>query len=147
MALGRVNGKLYLVDDGGGIIDEYGPEYADFDLPIIDGLAAGPSGTEMDPERGALAARVVQSVRAQPAVAKLLSQINVADPHNAAVIVNGDPALIYLGEDRFLPRLESYLGLASALRERVADIDYVDLRIEDRVFVRPSKKSRTGQKQ
>ena len=43
--------------------------------------------------------------------------------------------MIQLGEDQFLPRLQSYLQLARALRERVADIDYVDLRFDDRIYV------------
>jgi cell division septal protein FtsQ len=46
--------------------------------------------------------------------------------------------VIQLGEDQFLPRLQGYLELASALRERVADIDYVDLRFDDRIYVRPA---------
>src|SRR5262249_56571485 len=32
----------------------------------------------------------------------------------------------------------SYLDLAPTLRERVADIDYVDLRFDDRIYVRPA---------
>ena len=72
------------------------------------------------------------------AVARRLSQVDVSDPHNATVILNGDPAVIELGEEQFLPRLESYLGLAAALRERVAEIDYVDLRFEDRIYVKPA---------
>src|SRR5262249_26675796 len=71
-------------------------------------------------------------------VARRVSQIDVADLHNAAVILSGDPAVIQLGEDQFLPRLQSYLQLAPALRERVADIDYVDLRFDDRIYVRPA---------
>jgi cell division septal protein FtsQ len=67
-----------------------------------------------------------------------VSQIDVADLHNAAVILTGDPAVIQLGEDQFLPRLQGYLELAPALRERVADIDYVDLRFDDRIYVRPA---------
>jgi cell division septal protein FtsQ len=130
---------LYVIDERGAVIADYGPQYADLDLPIIDGLSASPGrdGTG-DEGRAALAARVIASLRAKPALARRLSQIDVADPHNAAVIVNGDRAVIYVGEDRFLPRLESYLGLAAALRERVADIDYVDLRFDDRIYVRPS---------
>jgi len=54
------------------------------------------------------------------------------------VILSGDPAVIQLGEDQFLPRLQGYLELAPALRERVADIDYVDLRFDDRIYVRPA---------
>src|SRR5262249_31002086 len=69
------------------------------------------------------------------------------DLHNVAVILSGDSAVIHLGEDQFLQRLESYLDLASALRERVADIDYVDLRFDDRIYVRPvGQKRRTVRK-
>ena len=33
--------------------------------------------------------------------------------------------------------MESYLQLAAALRDRVSDIDYVDLRFDGRIYVRP----------
>ncbi|HYT74546.1 MAG TPA: FtsQ-type POTRA domain-containing protein, partial [Vicinamibacterales bacterium] len=38
MGLCRMNNALYLVDPHGALIDEFGPQYAEFDLPIIDGL-------------------------------------------------------------------------------------------------------------
>jgi cell division protein FtsQ len=141
MALARVNGDLYLVDERGVIIDQYGPRYVDFDLPIVDGLGASPNdtGSLTDEARADLAARLIASVAARPAIARRLSQVDVTDLHNASVILSGDPAVIQLGEDQFLPRLESYLGLAAALRERVADIDSVDLRFDDRIYVRPAK--------
>jgi cell division protein FtsQ len=138
VGVGRVNGELYLVDERGVIIDQFGPQYADFDLPMIDGLAAyGDSMT--DEARAELAARVIAAVKTKPAIAKRLSQVDVTDLHNASVILTGDPAVIELGDEQFLPRLESYLGLAAALHERVADIDYVDLRFDDRIYVRPTK--------
>lgn len=143
IGIGRVDDRLFLIDERGAIIDEYGAQYADFDLPIVDGIARSKdSGSPADLQRGALAARVIHALRAKPALARRLSQVDVNNPHNAAVILNGDPALIYVGEDRFLPRLESYLGLAAALRERVADIDYVDLRFDNRVYVRPRGRTR-----
>jgi cell division protein FtsQ len=142
IGIGRLKGQLFLVDERGSIIDEYGPQYADFDLPIIDGLGAS-SGVEgeTDGERGELAARLILSLRAKPGIARQLSQVDVSDAHNASVILNGDQAVIYVGDDRFLPRIESYLGLSTALRERVADIDYVDLRFDDRIYVRPAAKA------
>jgi cell division protein FtsQ len=141
IGIGRVNGALYLVDDRGVIIDEYGPQYADFDLPIIDGLAsAGPATAATDDHRAELAARVIMSLRASPRVAGRLSQVDVRDPHNAAVILSGDTAVIYVGEDRFLQRLQAYLELSGALHERVTDIDYIDLRFDDRIYVRPAGK-------
>jgi hypothetical protein len=78
-------------------------------------------------------------LKVKPAVARRLSQVDVSDVHNASVILTGDPAVIHIGEDQFLPRIESYLELAAAVHEQVADIDYVDLRFDDRIYVRPTK--------
>jgi cell division protein FtsQ len=146
VGVGRINDELYLVDERGVIIDQFGPQYADVDLPIIDGLSSGTDPTSgsvaatlVDEPRAELAARVIAAVKANPAVARRLSQVDVTDLHNASVILAGDSAVIELGDDQFLPRLESYLGLASALREHVADIDYVDVRFDDRIYVRPTK--------
>jgi len=141
VAVARLDSGLYLVDDEGIVMDEYGPQYADLDLPIVDGLAPRGKGSAIDPSRADLAARLLSSVAADPALAKKLSQIDVANVHNASVILSGDPAVLYVGDDRFLPRLQSYVDLAAALRERVPDIDYVDLRFDDRIYVRPSGKA------
>ena len=146
IGIGRLNGEMYLVDGRGVVIDEYGPQYADLDLPIVDGLA-GRAKAESAPEtmtdepRADLAARVIAALKAKPAVAQRLSQVDVTDLHNASVILTGDPAVIQLGEDQFLPRIESYLELATAVHARVADIDYVDLRFDDRIYVRPAAKA------
>ncbi len=139
IGVGRIDGLMYLVDDRGVLIDEYGPQYAEFDLPIIDGLSArADAGTMTDGARVELAARVIGALRSNPEVARRLSQVDVRDVHNAAVILTGDPAVIGLGDQQFLQRLQSYLELAPALRERVADIDYVDLRFDGRIYVRPA---------
>jgi cell division protein FtsQ len=143
LGIGRQKGQLFLVDERGGVIDAYGPQYADLDLPIIDGLTVGSNAGDVD-GRGELAARVIQAIRTKPGLAKRLSQVDVTDQHNAAVILNGDQAVIYVGDDRFVPRLESFLDLASAVRARVAEIDYVDLRFDDRIYVRPAKASKSA---
>ena len=143
IGIGRINGDTYLIDERGGVIDQYGPRYADLDLPLIDGLvAATGDGATTDEERAALAARVITALQEKPDVARRLSQVDVADRHNAAVILSGDPAVIYVGEEQFLLRLQSYLELAPALRGRVEDIDYVDLRFGDRIYVRPTGKQK-----
>jgi cell division septal protein FtsQ len=143
VGIGRIDGELYLVDETGVIIDEYGPHFADFDLPIVDGLPAGTGGrgSVTDEPRAALAARVIAALKGKPQLASRLSQVDVTDVHNAAVILTGDNARIQLGEDRFLPRLQSYLDLEATLRERVAEIDSVDLRFDDRIYVRPLGKT------
>jgi cell division protein FtsQ len=142
IAVGRLNGDMYLVDDRGTIIDQYGPQYDDLDLPIIDGLVASitPSGPVTDAARAELAARVIAAIKANADIFRRVSQIDVSDLHNAHVIVSGDAAVISLGEDEFLTRLESYLDLARALHDHVAEIDSVDVRFENRIYVRPKKR-------
>ena len=51
MGIGRLGTAMYLIDGKGVIIDEYGPAYADIDLPIIDGLAAVAAGRRLDRRR------------------------------------------------------------------------------------------------
>jgi cell division protein FtsQ len=142
VGIGRINGQLFLVDDYGVVIDEYGPQYAEFDLPIIDGLAVQAGGASTtDAARAELASRVIASLRGNQDVARRLSQVDVRDRHNAGVILAGETALIQLGEEQFLSRLQSYLELAPTLRERVSDIDYVDLRFDGRIYVRPADRT------
>jgi cell division protein FtsQ len=149
IGIARVAGDAYLVDERGTIVDAYGPEYADLDLPIIDGLAAAPhrddaAGGPVDTARAELAGRVVAALRSNADVARRLSQVDVRDVHNAHVILSGDPAVIALGEDQFLARLENYLELAPALHDRVAAIDYVDVRFDNRIYVRPVRAASKG---
>ena len=147
IGLCRMGPDLYLVDDTGTVIDQFGPQYAEFDLPIIDGLVtpgAGAAQGSIDTARAELAARVIADLGRNQQIAGRLSQVDVTDAHDAMVLLEGDPALLHLGEDRFLERVQSYLELSSALRERVNDIDYVDLRFDSRVYVRPAPASRGG---
>lgn len=139
MGLCRLGATLYLIDDEGFLIDEYGPQYAEFDLPIIDGLVRAPTdgADAIDGQRAGLAARVLQALSAREDLAARVSQIDVSDAHDAVVLLDSDPALLHLGDARFAERLQAYLDLAPALRDRVPEIDYVDLRFDERVYVRP----------
>jgi cell division protein FtsQ len=140
LGIGRIKGSLYLVDDRGAVIDEYGPNYADLDLPIIDGLS-GPSNAgeeNLNVYRAMLARRLLDALRSRN-MSGQISQIDVSDARNAVVLLEGDPTLIRLGNERFVERLQSYYELAPALRERVPAIDYVDLRFDERVYVRPAR--------
>jgi len=147
MGIGRMADGLYLLDQHGGIIDEFGPNHADFDLPLIDGLAPKRSpegGPVIDEERAALASRVMSSLQARPELAGRVSQIDVTDARDAVVIFKNDTALVRIGDDQFAERLQSYLDLVAALREKVPQIDYVDLRFGERVYVRPQRRPGGG---
>ena len=81
---------------------------------------------------------MIESLAGRRDLAQRISQIDVRDLRNAIVLLDGDPTLLHLGEERFLERLQAYLDLAPTLHERVPEIDYVDLRFEERLYVRPA---------
>jgi cell division protein FtsQ len=139
MGLSRMRGQTYLVDRQGTVIDEYGPQYGEFDLPIIDGLMRAPGTNEsaLDERRADLAARVMDAVAQRKDLGRRVSQIDVSDLHDAVVLLGDDDAALHLGEEHFVERLQSYVDLAPTLRERVPEIDYVDLRFDERLYVRP----------
>jgi cell division protein FtsQ len=137
VGIGRLRGALYLIDRTGAIIDGFGPNYADLDLPIVDGLSADREGGSVDEARAALAARLMGELGRRPDLAGRVSQIDVTDVGNAVVILKGDTALLRVGGERFSERLQSYIDLMPALRAQMPDIDYVDLRFDERVYVRP----------
>ena len=140
MGIGRVGTALYLIDGKGVIVDEYGPSYVDLDLPIIDGLATAPrdGAALIDFTRAEFARRVIAAFATRPEMARRISQLDVSDLHNAIVILDDDTALLRLGDTDFVERLQQYIDLQPALRERMANIDYVDLRFDERVYVRPA---------
>ena len=90
----------------------------------------------LDASRAALVRGLLDALRGEEWAGRV-SQIDVADPRDAIVLLDGDATRIRLGDGRFLERLRSYLELVPALRERVPAIDYVDLRFDQRVYVRP----------
>jgi cell division protein FtsQ len=149
-AIGRIGGALYLLDQDGHVIAEFGPDHAEFDFPLIDGLVVpgrtGPSALAVDDGRAALAMRLLASLQGRPDLAGRVSQIDVTDVRDAVVMLKGDMALIRVGDDQFAERLQSYLDLAPSLRRRVPEIDSVDLRFGERVYVKPQAPQPRGQR-
>jgi cell division protein FtsQ len=140
LAVARLGQQLYLVDDQGVIIDEFGPEYREFDLPIVDGLVRLPhaDGPMVDQAGVRVTGRFLEALRSQPTLRRRVSQIDVTDPHDLVVLLDDDAALLHVGDTRFVERLSMYLQIAPTLRGQMKDIDYVDLRLDDleRVIVR-----------
>ncbi len=143
VAVARLHDELYLVDAGGRIIDEYGPNYLQFDLPIVDGLASNaPGAPEVDDGRAALAGEAIAALRRNAGLYKRVSQIVMTSERDAAVLLDDDSTLVHLGDEQFLERLQAYVDIAPALRNQVPDIDSVDLRFDGRAYVRPLKAAR-----
>lgn len=144
MAIGRIGDTLNVIDRRGMIIDAFGPNYSDLDLPIIDGLAHSDAQElgVLEQSRSALAVRLLSDLSRSPALAARVSQIDVSDPRNALVVLKGDTTMLHLGDALFAERLQEYLDLAPTLKENVPDAEAVVLRYGSRVFVRPAANAR-----
>jgi cell division septal protein FtsQ len=138
MALARLGRQVYLVDSAGVIMAEFGPQYHDLDLPVVDGLVRTPGGRGpvVEFDSALLVGQLLADVRAEGDLWRRLSQIDVSSAHDAVVLLDNDPALVHLGDTRFAQRLRTYLELAPALHERLEQIDYVDMRFDERVYVK-----------
>lgn len=149
VAVARFGGRLFLLDASGAVVDAYGPRFARFDFPIVDGLAVEGAAV-VDPRRLALAARLLAELARRPDVLAAVSQIDVTDPRDAVVLLDGDVALLRLGAGGFLPKLRRYAELAPLLRGEARRVDEVDLRFDTRVYVRyadgaaPARRGRPG---
>jgi cell division protein FtsQ len=140
VAIARLGQQLYLVDESAVIMDEFGPQYQAFDLPIVDGLfreGAG-DGPTLDPERVWLAAHLLSSLGGMPDVRGRVSQVDVTNPRDAAILLGGDSAWLHLGHEAFEERLRLYLDLGEALHARMPGLESVDLRFGGRIYVRAS---------
>ena len=144
MGIGHIGDALFLIDEFGEIMDEFGPHHAELDLPVINGLSAANgarvAAAPIDKSRAALAERFLSSLRERPDLAARVSEVDVSDVRNAVVTLKGDPTMIRVGDDQFVDRLQSYVDLAPALRDRMARIQYVDLRFGERVVVMPARR-------
>jgi cell division protein FtsQ len=140
MAIARLGPQLYLVDDRGIIIDEFGPQYREFDLPVVDGLVRAPKsgGPVVDMAGVTVTDHFLTSLAGHPELRRRVSQIDVSNPRDLVVLLDDDPALLHVGDTRFVERLTTYLQVAPTLKKQMNEIDYADLRLDDveRLIVR-----------
>jgi cell division protein FtsQ len=138
MAIARIASRLYLIDETGIVVDEFGPEYREFDLPVVDGLVRDGTGAQagVDPPRAALTHEFLAALKSAPALRRRVSQIDVSTAGDVVVLLDNDPTLVHLGNARFAERLRTYEELAPALQSRLQEIDYVDMRFDERIYVK-----------
>ena len=146
MAIARFNQLLYLVDQTGNIIDEHRAEHRTFDLPVVDGLlvASRGDGPPVDPERVRMTVALLDALASRPDLQQRLSQVDVTNPRDVVVMLDDDPAWLHLGQAAFVERLQRYLDLRPALLDRFGALDYVDLKFDERIYVRGQRQGATG---
>ncbi len=144
MAVARSGDSLLLIDEQGAIVDEFGPRYRSLDLPIVEGLMER-DGKEAvaDEARVALVCRGARlPARCTPA-RDASPRSTCATRATSAVMLMNDAVLLYLGRERFGERVQGYLDMKDRLARMVEQVESVDLRFENRVYVRPRKPGAT----
>jgi cell division protein FtsQ len=136
-AIVRAGRTLQMMDAEGVLIDEYGPRYASLDLPLLEGINLARDAAP-DQARTALAFDAIGEL-ATAGMLWRVSQIDVSKPHDVVVTLNDDMTLLHLGDARFAERLQSYLDMARRLQAMATELEYVDLRFDDRVYIRPRR--------
>ena len=138
IAIGRVGDTLTVIDRRGVILDQYGPNYKDLDLPIVDGLAYADEAQvgALEQTRASLAVRLLNELQRTPDLSARVSQVDVSDARDAVVLVRGDATLLHLGDREFGERLQAYVDLAPRLKEEKQAPEAVDLRFGKRVYAR-----------
>jgi cell division protein FtsQ len=109
MAVARLGQQLYLVDRAGSFVDQ---------------------------PRVRLTATFLDAIQARPDLRRHVSQVDVSNAYDVVVLLDDDPASLHVGDSRFVERLQTYFELAPTLRAKLGDIDYVDLRFDERIYVR-----------
>ena len=145
MAIARAGARLYLVDNTGLVIGPYTTTYRDLDLPIVDGLV-GLDGPDPAPSPASvrLTGALLAALADQPALLRAVSQVDVSNPHDAVVLLDGDSTWLHLGDAGFVERLQKYLQVKSTFQEQFADMESIELRYGNRIYVRPPSGRRAG---
>ena len=85
-----------------------------------------------------MVAGALQSLRDAGLLGRI-SQLDVSDERNVSILLSGDPVLLKVGHEKFAERVQGYLDMQERLAQMVQGVEWVDLRFDNRVYVRPRK--------
>ncbi|MEZ5366262.1 MAG: FtsQ-type POTRA domain-containing protein [Bryobacterales bacterium] len=129
--------RARLIDTEGVFLDPI--KNVRFELPVLDGIPADLPAPSRK-ERVALYLRLMNALEnEEPRYGSQVSQVDVADPHNAKVTVahNGDVVTLDLGDELFRHRFETFLKYIETWKRQFGAVGSIDLRYEDQVVVVP----------
>jgi len=142
--LALVGGDLFLLDGSGLPIDRYGPRYAEYDFPIIKGLDAllgpDPESRRRLQETLATGVDVTRTLAdREPVFFDQVSEIDMSQPSMVVLRLDGEAYDLRLSRESYLMNLHNYFALRDQIRDGDEDdIEYVDLRWQDRIAVMPA---------
>jgi cell division protein FtsQ len=130
LPIGRSNSyEIALVDASGILLSP--PPRARFALPVLYGL----SREQPEAGRRGRVREVLELIHQVQAYAGQISEINAADADNLGITysVDGRVVRLMLGNQRYLSRLQSFLGHYGEISRRLPYARVFDLRLDDRI--------------
>jgi cell division protein FtsQ len=151
-AAATIDGELFVVDSEGIILERFGPRYQSLDGPLVVGLQnmARENAKEANAARMETYLRVLQEFRSpQRDHSNTISEIHVENIDRVAVIPANDSVPVYLGNDRFLQRFQTFLSskeLYEEVKSQYGQIEYVDVSYENKIIFHTPKSSQSKAK-
>ena len=146
VAVAAIDTELYVVDRDGVILDRPTSQHLSLDRPIVKGLknVARENAREENATRMGTYLRVLTELTLYNPT---ISEIDVGTLTSVAVIPEGDPVPIYLGDKDFLARYETFISqkdLYDRLKREYGIIESVDVTYDDKIiFHTPRGKEKT----
>ena len=133
VALALTESGLRYVDERGAAFAPLSPAVGDPDLPLVSG------STVADLAR---AAQLVRDLRtADPQVYSRISEVRAIAPDGYAVFDRDIGTVVYLRRDDISAKFRGLYGIVQAERFSRGDLQYADLRFNDRIVVKPKRDS------
>lgn len=123
---------FYLLDDKGIVLDSSDLR-SKVNLPL---LVDGGNFEDGHQEKVRNGIELLQSLN--PEERNLIDVIDVSEPFNLKVILKQNRTKLLLGNDRYKERLARYRRIAAVLQQKFGKLEYIDLRFEDRIYLKPA---------
>jgi len=124
-------GNYQLVDEEGEVIASYAELPAD-SSPLLED-----SGNWHQNYKEKIALTCQALDRLQPALRARIRTIKLMDRSSLEVQLAGDPVKIMASDSNLAESLDYYLSSLSAWVEQFGPVEYIDLRLNDRIYIKP----------
>jgi cell division protein FtsQ len=128
-ALLDMNGRLFLVDNKGNMLEELTSSSMPF-LPIISGSPFGPKETFNE------AINLVKAVK-ESELSSRKDHIEIIADKAQEMALNLDGLVVKVGKGEYEEKLMRLMEIESEIKRREIPVDYIDLRFANRVIVKP----------
>lgn len=134
----KVRDGVYMADGEGILLDRFGPEYSDYNFPILTGLdRVGRDTLKKRIQTGAAFVDFLYKTR--PQLADQVSEVDMEDDRDLEVRLNDGGPPLKVSPDAFGLNLDNYLAMRNYIASNYGDVKYVDLRWKDRISILPAE--------